>query len=439
MELNVQPYRIGDLEDILNRFGCAGDLIRLPRPASNHGEFYIFTPEKTVCIPDFGVLERGHRYFIKYSPTIQSELKGSKLLADNEYPTLPLITLSCEPSGAGFGIASYVERPTLQQKLLKLEGLSKSGCVDTQEEVAKFLEVVIAFYCLLANKELATWRANELNILSNSPIHDLFSKRLGADGRLGQWYLGKKVLEGNDQIDFDDLKTYSWRINGISYRNTLAQLIESAKEALDPASIRGVILGHGDPHLWNIFLPPEESASCASLFDHQNAGHHHPYLEVAKSLASGPFWSYIFSPRFARVDSKDQVTFKLSKETKQVEVNYRFVMTELQFQVLTIIANNLLFPFSSVMNADPLHSRLKLFGAALFCSILLPRNFFAPFRANEATAEGASINARIFGISLAVLLGSIMDNENYWTGEDIPPTSFEKCAQILMNKVSLSA
>ena len=148
---------------------------------------------------------------------------------------------------------------------------------------------------------------------ARSAIHQLFHHRLAdasgrfPGGRYRDWYLAGP--------SWDDLAARLWRVNGVLYSSTLAELAERAGRLLAPPALARlpVATAHGDDHQGNIWVLPGAPAGAAAaggagtaggaagpqlrLFDCAFAGSDIPVLlapvkATFHNALAHPFWLY---------------------------------------------------------------------------------------------------------------------------------------------------
>jgi hypothetical protein len=138
-------------------------------------------------------------------------------------------------------------------------------------------------------------------------IHQLFHRRLvtqGEPGRLGgryaQFYQGRLVPVGGEQIPWEDFADLRWIVNGVRYRHTLRELFEQSFRRLDPGALAGqpVLVSHGDAHNANVWTRrAAHGRMMLELFDPAFAGRTIPALlgEVKATfhnIFAHPLWLY---------------------------------------------------------------------------------------------------------------------------------------------------
>ncbi len=97
----------------------------------------------------------------------------------------------------------------------------------------------------------------------------------GQLGRLEDFYTGKRIQLGNQQLEWKELIKKKWVIDGIIYKESLEELITEARDFLDPQKPRVIATCHGDGHEMNIFtdiLNPEVTIPRFAYIDLETGG-----------------------------------------------------------------------------------------------------------------------------------------------------------------------
>jgi hypothetical protein len=138
-------------------------------------------------------------------------------------------------------------------------------------------------------------------------LHQLFRHRLitpGGPERLGgryaQFYQGRQVPVGGEEIPWEVFADLHWTINGVSYRQTLRELFEQSFRLLDPRALarQPVLVSHGDAHNANVWARRDAMGRLGLvLFDPAFAGKTIPALlgEVKATfhnIFAHPLWLY---------------------------------------------------------------------------------------------------------------------------------------------------
>lgn len=109
---------------------------------------------------------------------------------------------------------------------------------------------------------------------------DLFFDRLktesqdGISGRIERIYAGKKFKLQNLEISWEELKSMHWTIDGIAYKETIEELLQQAREDLDPEKPRLMGISHGDWHENNVIV---------KVMNDNNDGHSYAYIDLERS------------------------------------------------------------------------------------------------------------------------------------------------------------
>ena len=138
-------------------------------------------------------------------------------------------------------------------------------------------------------------------------IHQLFHHRLvtpGEPGRLGgryaQFYQGRNIPVGDEEMPWEDFADLRWTVNGVGYRHTLRELFEQSFRLLDPRALarQPVLVSHGDAHNANVWARRGvDGRLTLELFDPAFAGRSIPALlgEVKATfhnIFAHPLWLY---------------------------------------------------------------------------------------------------------------------------------------------------
>ena len=220
-------------------------------------------------------------------------------------------------------------------------------------------------------------------------IHQLFHHRLGA--RYSQFYTGKRLELPGTGLQWEELCTRRWEINGTRYAGTLGAAVTRARITLQPAQAGPSIIGHGDAHNGNVFYTPDGLV----YFDPAFGGRHHPLLDLTKPLFHNVFATWLYHPQ----EIAATMTIRLVDDgtTLHVEHNYRPSMCREMF--LTSKMLNTLLPLIHDLHhigwlAADWRETLK---AALMCCPLLTLNL--------ADSERFPPSVSLLGLCYAVEMG----------------------------------
>ncbi|GCF09493.1 HAD family hydrolase [Dictyobacter arantiisoli] len=216
-----------------------------------------------------------------------------------------------------------------------------------------------------------------------APIHQLFWHRL-TGGRLQSFYEDKwfplpgqnTYEQGGQALSFADLLQYQWTINGedvggnaSEYGQTLGQLIERAREVLQPAQAALTVVGHGDAHFGNVFL---EHSTTYQYFDPAFAGRHSPLLDVVKPFFHNVFATWMYFPQ--EVEQDLQISVHIEDSRIVIEHNYQ--VTPVRQAILATKRTHLIMPLLELLRE---HQALpdnweEIVRLALMCCPLLTVN-----------------------------------------------------------------
>ncbi len=210
---------------------------------------------------------------------------------------------------------------------------------------------------------------------ARAPIHQLFWHRL-AGGRFKSFYEGKLVripggkVTQESALPFDELLRYRWVINGVAQQRTLGELIERAKEVLDPARAAMTVIGHGDAHFGNIFL--EQGLLRYLYFDPAFAGRHTPLLDIVKPLFHNVFAMWMYFP----YDIARDLSMSVIVRNLTIIVEHNYALTPIRQAILQTKIEHLLAPLvEELRSQDALPTEWsEIIQLALMCCPLLTIN-----------------------------------------------------------------
>ncbi len=236
-----------------------------------------------------------------------------------------------------------------------------------------------------------------------APIHQLFYHRLADDGRFGLFYSGQWLMDRDEfLVEFETLAGLRWTINGVTYPDTLQQLVERARDELVPGDGPSIV-GHGDAHNGNLFV--DESNRCLLMFDPAFAGRHNPFLDQAKPLFHNVFARWMYFPE--QTGNEFQLSFDITESS--INISHSFIPSPLRQNVLHSRLENVLKPTIALLRERNLlqsdwRSYLR---SALFCCPLLTVNLLAPYVPNGTLAERYHGAIKLLAFSLAIEFGSM--------------------------------
>jgi hypothetical protein len=234
---------------------------------------------------------------------------------------------------------------------------------------------------------------------ADSAIHQLFFHRLAdASGRFpGARYLGYYHADPA----FADVASKRWRVNGVEYQSSLAQLAAQAADLLAPVRLAElpVVTAHGDDHHGNVWVIDEGSAApVLRLFDAAFAATDIPALlapvkATYHNALAHPFWLY----------HPDEAAGRFRVDTDVVgdvfEVCHDAELTQLRREVLASAAELIWKPLLRELAQRswlPANWR-EIVRSAMFCCPMLVTNLMAGQRPPSI---------RLLGLAQAVAAGS---------------------------------
>jgi hypothetical protein len=314
--------------------------------------------------------------------SIISEYYNSAILAEAKYPVIQPLFGATE-YGKQLLIYDYFDAPSLFDVLREIEtGQRSDGArvVRIQEE---------------ADRELAKIYQNTLELLpakdhAAAPIHQLFHHRL-VGGRYANFYQGQSVALPGQSVSFEELAGWRWQINGVEYRDTIAEIVARAVRILDPVGRDAwSIVGHGDAHNGNVFLAGDQLV----YFDPAFAGRHDFLLDLTKPLFHNVFATWMYFPQ--AVAEQLQLDWQLRDGVIEVHHNFRPIPE----RVATWRSKwrSVLQPIVASLGDRLAPDWRDYLKAALFCCPFLTMNLRDPAKFPPAIT--------LLGLGLAVEMGS---------------------------------
>ena len=132
----------------------------------------------------------------------------------------------------------------------------------------------------------------------DTPIHKFYYDRLHNDIKFTKHYYPTiPGFSGDNAVKFDDFIALPWKIDGVEYP-PLQESFRKAERILDP---HGEILpklwaclGLGDGHGGNVMISPGKQDPAIYFIDYEAAGHHSPFLDLAKPLYLDGFFPVMY-------------------------------------------------------------------------------------------------------------------------------------------------
>ena len=265
------------------------------------------------------------------------------------------------------------------------------------------------------------------------PIHRLFYWRLveGEDsaklgGRVARFYQGQDfALPDGTLLDWESFSRLHWRINGLHYEVSIAELFARAVKLLSPVALAryGGVVAHGDAHNANIFASKDGANSSLSLryFDPAFAGRNMPALlaEVKATFHNTfahPFWLY--EPNRA----ESAFTISAHQEAGLLVVEHNWQVSPIRTGILTSKVEQIWLPLLQALrerkflqSPEDITQALQTIGIALFCCPTL----VLPLRANAPSGLGSVQNATSSILGWAIALSTAEASQQEKQGETV--------------------
>ena len=360
-------------------------------------------------INGFITTKDNEKYFFKFhteegEKNTINEYYQSHELANAGLPILKPIYESTTP-GSQFLIYENIKAPTAFTEFEKL---------DENQNTKKEYKLLSAESKLLEKQSqifLKTLELSNAQDITNSPIYQMFYTRLVSQNnqppRLDIYYNGKDIELPNKQIiNFNDLAQKKWTINGINYNETLLEIINNAKDILNPLKNKKIptVLGHGDDHNGNKFYINNNFI----LFDPAFAGRQPALLSFIKATAHNtflhPFWLY--EP--AKTKEKGiKFDFKITKNT--IEINHNWdteIQSPIRKKILDLQINKVWRPLIIRLEQKNILPKdyKEYIRKALFCCPFLVYNLIDKNKYSPTES--------LLALNKCIELGSTGDKEN---------------------------
>ncbi len=183
---------------------------------------------------------------------VEGEYRNAKQLEEAGWPVLTPLEMGCE---AEYPLLVYprIEAPTFFQMLEESYRSSRGVVTETDLKAMEVLNKQIGQATQDSVREVGQQEA------ANAPIQNLFLKRFEKGGRIDQWYTSDTEfwLPGLDAlVRWEQLKTASWIVNGVSYSSKLGNIVDQAREllAFHGEDRAAAAVSHGDDHAGNVFI-----------------------------------------------------------------------------------------------------------------------------------------------------------------------------------------
>ncbi len=359
-------------------------------------------PESLNSLNGIVELASGARYFFKTHTEENEQLSdyyNSQMLSDAGYPVLQPTRIQHQP-GQQIALYEIVTLPTLFDEIKTAEdvllqtGVMTSEACQLADMNAQLDSKVFECY----KRTLQTTPSDT----SSAPIHQLFSHRLAAGGRVDLFYKGKNVRLEEKEFAFEELANLSWTINSVRYKQSLSELIEQAKLVLKKNSTTISVVGHGDAHNGNLFV--DYPSHHLAYFDPAFAGRHSPLLDLVKPLFHNVFARWMYFPD--TVDTESQIEFKA--KDSEIFVEHSFRPSEIRKKFFSAKITHALKPLlqelrnTAVLPSD-WQEQIRM---ALFCCPFLTVNLFAASNPHGSLAERYSNKIKLLGLSMCLEMGA---------------------------------
>lgn len=241
------------------------------------------------------------------------------------------------------------------------------------------------------------------------PIHRLFHERLidrdphaFPGGRYRDFYVGARFPLPGHVLEWEDLSTRRFTVNGVIYASTLGDLFTAAEERLRPELLAdaGGVVAHGDAHNANVWFSRDGDGARLSYFDPAFAGEHVPSLlaEIKTSfhnIFAHPFWLY--EPALA----SEWFSADMALEPGRLIVETDWRLSPIRAELLAVKAREVWRPLLADLKSrhmlPPDWRRVIRLG--LFLCPTLVMNLRAGVRAHTEISS-------LIGLCVAVMVGS---------------------------------
>lgn len=361
-------------------------------------------------INGFLTTEEEEKLFFKTHIEPQSiihEYYNSTILAEAGYPIIQPIFSSTE-WGKQLLIYKFFDLPSLFNVIDEIETNKRHDAVEIIEIQQQADDKLWEIY----SKTLQPLAAEEQ---ANAPVNQLFYHRL-TGGRFTDFYQDKAIILPSQTLNFNDLAKLKWKINGISFKDSLGDLVQSAIQLLSPSlENQPAIVGHGDAHNGNIFY--DQASAELVYFDPAFAGVHSPFLDLTKPLFHNVFARWMYFPN----EVAENLTIHWEIQDNTLVVEHNFIPSQVRIEILRSKLERVLKPLLKELKLknlwdDNWQTHLK---SALFCCPFLTMNLgdankFPP----EITLLGLAMSIEMGSYSLGNSM-SLIDSELARITDDI--------------------
>lgn len=339
------------------------------------------------------------RLFFKSHTEEGEELEdyyNGSLLSKAGYPVMSSKRVNTKP-GQQIALYEIIKLPTLfdlvkeeEDRLLKGKTVTTARLVESQKNLDR---QTFKIYESSLEKISAPEHAK-------APVHQLFIHRLKRGGRVDSFYFGKSLHLGEETVPFERLAAMRWIINGVTFGESLADLIDRSEKLVLPQAGASII-GHGDAHNGNVFVDEDMKLF---LFDPAFAGRHHPLIDLTKPLFHNVFARWMYHPQ--EVSNEFQLNWKMADGT--IEVTHNFEASSIRQAFLASKIQFVIKPTLELLRSNgmlPQDWQLML-RSTLFCCPFLTVNLLAEHVPNGTLAERYTLPVKLLGLATAVELGA---------------------------------
>jgi hypothetical protein len=361
-------------------------------------------PESLNSVNGFVTYTDGTRYFFKSHTEENEQLPeyyNVSLLAEAGYPVVNTKQVSHKP-GKQIALYEIISFPTLFDLVKNEEDRElKHGATVPSRLGEMLVNAQIELDKKVTDIYQTTLQKSSIQEQANAAVNQLFSHRLAEGGRVGLFYRQKHLNLGDQSLSFETIAGLRWTINGVEYEQTLEEIIQSSRLALN-AQVGPSVIGHGDAHNGNLFVDIENKKLL--MFDPAFAGRHNPWLDITKPLFHNVFARWMYYPE--QVSEEITLTHKIVGD--RIIIEHSFKPSKLKTEFFQSRKQNIIGPLLSLLEeqkllADNWHQYLR---AALFCCPFLTVNLFADRVPNGTLSERYPMSIKLLGLSMAMELGA---------------------------------
>ena len=146
----------------------------------------------------------------------------------------------------------------------------------------------------------------------------------GVSGRIEKIYQRKKFKIMDQEIPWEELKTLHWTIDGISYQETIENLLEKAKVNLSPNQSRLIGISHGNWHENNVIV--DDSLNAYTYFAMEFAGENDLIADAIMFLLHttvyADYLNPVYYPLFYGGSTLEEESLKNTLRMKQREITF---------------------------------------------------------------------------------------------------------------------